>query len=545
MRRREFIKLTATASAISLVPSEVFGLMRSFGMDTCPDLSDKKLVLIQLVGANDGLNTVVPINQYDLYAGLRPNLKLNLTGTNGIIPLDSTLSLENQIGLHPSLTGFKELYDNGLMQIIQGVGYPNINKSHFKSTDLWLSGGDGTPANFAFENGWIGRFIENYYADLLRATFPLGIQLGSSDTSLGFHGEVEHGMSININNQDPGGFYSVVNGLGGSPPDTIPNSEYGERIQFLTDLDNASNVYSPGITNAFNTGTNTVTYPESDIANQLKTVAKFITGGLKTKVHLVRLGSFDTHEWQIYSGAESHSGYHASLLKNLSEAVNAFVKDLDQQNKGNDVLTITFSEFGRKAAENASLGTDHGQVAPMFVFGKTITPGVLGTNINLLEATEENNYQVETIQHDYRRVFSTILQDWLGAASNYLDMTFYDNTTNSGFGNFKIDNLINAQNKVPPECYRSTIPIEPSKSILELTIYPNPTSDFVYISAPIDIDIYTVNLYAVNGKYNGTYRNPVASSDFVIDVQSLSTGEYILRIETKTGTKIKKLIVWK
>ena len=163
----------------------------------------------------------------------------------------------------------------------------------------------------------------------------------------------------------------------------------------------------------------------------------------------------------------------------------------------------------------------------------------------MLEATEENNYQVETIQHDYRRVFSTILQDWLGAASNYLDMTFYDNTTNSGFGNFKIDNLINAQNKVPPECYRSTIPIEPSKSILELTIYPNPTSDFVYISAPIDIDIYTVNLYAVNGKYNGTYRNPVASSDFVIDVQSLSTGEYILRIETKTGTKIKKLIVWK
>jgi len=175
----------------------------------------KKLVLIQLAGANDGINTVVPLNQYDAYAALRPTIKLDNTGANSIINLDTTLALENQVGLHPSLGGFKNLYDSGLMRLVQGVGYPSQDKSHFKSTDLWLTGGDGTQANNVLESGWVGRFLENYYANFLTANFPLGIQLGSSENSLGFHGEIEHGMSLNINGQDPSGFYSVVNGLGG------------------------------------------------------------------------------------------------------------------------------------------------------------------------------------------------------------------------------------------------------------------------------------------------------------------------------------------
>lgn len=122
------------------------------------NINGKKIVLVQLAGANDGLNTVVPINQYDKYASLRPNIKLSNTGINGIINLDTTLSLADQVGLHPSLVGFKSLYDSGLMRVIQGVGYPTQDKSHFKSTDLWLSGGDGTPANNVSQSGWVGRF---------------------------------------------------------------------------------------------------------------------------------------------------------------------------------------------------------------------------------------------------------------------------------------------------------------------------------------------------------------------------------------------------
>jgi uncharacterized protein (DUF1501 family) len=237
MKRRNFIKLTATASALTLLPTEVFALFKSAGMTTCPNINNKKIVLIQLAGANDGINTVVPLNQYDIYANLRPTIKLNNTGLNSVINLDTTVPLQNQVGLHPSLVGFKSLYDSGLMRLIQGVGYPIQDKSHFKSTDLWLTGGDGTAANNSLDSGWVGRFLENYYANFLTANFPLGIQLGSSENSLGFHGEEEHGMSLNINGQDPSGFYSVVNGLGGPAPTTIPNSEYGDLIQYILNND--------------------------------------------------------------------------------------------------------------------------------------------------------------------------------------------------------------------------------------------------------------------------------------------------------------------
>lgn len=229
MIRRNFIKLTSTASALSLLPTEVFSLFKSAGMSTCPDSSTKKLILIQLAGANDGLNTIVPINQYDTYAKLRPNIKLNNVGmANGIINLDSTLPLTDQVGLHPNLLGFKNLYDKGFMRIIQGVGYPSQDKSHFKSTDLWLTGGDGTVANNNFDSGWAGRFMENYYVDFLHSNFPLGIQLGSSDNSFGFHGKIEHGMSLNISGQDLSGFYSIVNGLGGQPPASFPIQNMGD-----------------------------------------------------------------------------------------------------------------------------------------------------------------------------------------------------------------------------------------------------------------------------------------------------------------------------
>jgi uncharacterized protein (DUF1501 family) len=154
MKRRNFIKLSSTATALSLLPTDVFALFKSAGMDSCPNVNAKKIVLIQLSGANDGLNTVVPLNQYDKYAALRPNIKLSNTGANGVINLDTMLSPANQVGLHPSLSKFKNLYDSGLMRIIQGVGYPIQDKSHFKSTDLWLTGGDGTPANNTWDSTW-------------------------------------------------------------------------------------------------------------------------------------------------------------------------------------------------------------------------------------------------------------------------------------------------------------------------------------------------------------------------------------------------------
>ena len=542
MKRRNFIKLSSTASVLSLLPTDVFALFKSAGMETCPNINGKKIVLVQLAGANDGLNTVVPINQYDKYASLRPNIKLSNTGINGIINLDTNLSLADQVGLHPSLVGFKSLYDSGLMRVIQGVGYPTQDKSHFKSTDLWLSGGDGTPANNVSQSGWVGRFLENYYADYLTANFPLGIQLGSSENSLGFHGEVEHGMSLNINGQDPSGFYSVINGLGGAAPNNIPNSEYGDLLKFILENDTSSNTYAQTISAAFNSGSNSLTYPNTSIANQLKTVARFISGGLQTKVYLVKIGGFDTHDLQVAAKTTSHLGKHADLLTQISESIKTFITDLNNQNKGDDVIAVTFSEFGRKAAENGNLGTDHGEIAPMFVFGSSIAPGVSGTNINLNEAVVGNNYQVQTVQHDYRRVFSTILQDWLGANNATLDLSFYNYTTNSGYANTKITNMIKSQNMVPPSCYNYKVLESDDFEIKnEVVVYPNPSSEIISVHSPNNINSITV--YSIDGRSIQTYINPITSSDFTIKVQNLSVGLYNLKVNTDNGTFSKKVII--
>lgn len=543
MKRRNFIKLSSTASVLSLLPTDVFALFKSAGMTSCPNVNAKKIVLIQLSGANDGLNTVVPINQYDKYAALRPNIKLGNAGTaNGIINLDSTLTLANQVGLHPSLTGFKSLYDSGLMRIVQGVGYPSQDKSHFKSTDLWLMGGDGTPANNFSDSGWIGRFLENYYSNFLNANFPLGIQLGSSENSLGFHGEVEHGMSMNINGQDPSGFYSIINGLGGAAPTNIPDSEYGNLLKFILDNDTSSNTYAQTISAAFNSGSNASTYPNTSLANQLKTVARFISGGLETKVYLVKINGFDTHDLQVPDNTTTHLGTHANLMTQISDAITTFITDLKSQNKGDDVLAVTFSEFGRKAAENGNLGTDHGEIAPMFIFGSSIAPGISGTNVNLSEAVLANNYQIQTVQHDYRRVFGTILQDWFGVNTTTLDLTFYNKTTKSGFANAKIANMIKTQNVVQPSCYNTkALGIDNFEIKDEVLVYPNPTSEIVMIQSTNTIN--SVSIYAMDGRNMNTYRNPLTTNDYSIDVQNFAVGIYTLKVNTDKGSFSKKIII--
>jgi hypothetical protein len=215
---------------------------------------------------------------------------------------------------------------------------------------------------------------------------------------------------------------------------------------------------------------------------------------------------------------------------------------LNNQNKGDDVIAVTFSEFGRKAAENGNLGTDHGEIAPMFVFGSSIAPGVSGTNINLNEAVVGNNYQVQTVQHDYRRVFSTILQDWLGANNATLDLSFYNYTTNSGYANTKITNMIKSQNMVPPSCYNYKVLESDDFEIKnEVVVYPNPSSEIISVHSPNNINSITV--YSIDGRSIQTYINPITSSDFTIKVQNLSVGLYNLKVNTDNGTFSKKVII--
>jgi len=465
MNRRDFLKITGPTSLT--VPLIINGIpayaMKAMDLPPeCSVVADRVLVLIQLRGGNDGLNTTVPLNQYDTYANYRTTTRINDVGSNnGALLLDSTLPEEQRIGLHPSLVGFKDLYDRGLLNVVQMVGYEQHNLSHFKSTDLMMVGGDGTQP--VEGDGWM--------ADYLTYTFPgtagnpsaeypdpIGIQLGDLKPSLGFHSTEEHGVSINLARQDPNGYFSLLNSLGGLPPETIPSGDYGEQLQFIVDEKANAEVYSERIADVFNAGANSaaVTYPNTYLANQMKTVARLLSGGSKTKVFLVDLTGFDTHVNQVQEGT-SHLGSHSDLLSQLGDAVQAFQNDLAAIGIDEKVLTVTFSEFGRKAIQNNNLGTDHGNYAPMFVVGRYAKPGVTGVNPDLTQVNmNTGRFFDDQIQHDYRQVYTTALQDWLGTDDSGLEAVDF-----AAFQTQKLD-IIEEDQVVTPDCYigQAVLPVK-------------------------------------------------------------------------------------
>ena len=542
MERRKFIKLSAAASAIGLTPFQLQAALKSFvPFADCPDISNRKLVLINLAGANDGLNTIIPLNQYDIYSNLRPTIKVPNSGLNKYITLDATLPETQQIGLNPALTSFKSIYDKGWLRVMQSVGYPSQNKSHFKSTDLYLTGNDGNSLLNGEDSGWIGRFMELYYADLTVETFPLGVEIGSSKTSLGFHGEDEHGLALNITGQDPAGFYTVLNGLGGVPPTTLPNSDYGIELDYIINTDKLSNQYAQAISSAFNAGQNDVTYPATDISNQLKTVARLISGDLQSKVFLVRLSGFDTHNSQVQA-SDGVIGKHYDLLTQLSQAIETFMNDLKSQNIGEDVVGLTFSEFGRKAAENGSFGTDHGEISPMFVFGEPVAGGVSGSNPNLSEATSANNFQIQTVQYDYRQTFATLLQNFLGANNTVIDATFFNHTLNDSFSNLKIDTLLREQFIVSAECLGSLNTEKKTNEIKRWLVYPNPFRNVVTISGIDDVNNITLKIYNNSGVLLFNKMENLINGKLNLNLFHLSSGIYIFEISSEGRKETHKAI---
>ena len=537
MKRRNFIKLTSTASAFSLLPSEVTASLNIAKNFLDCNISKRKLILINLAGGNDGLNTIIPINYYDIYSNLRPNIKVPNSGINSYINLDETLDENQQIGLHPALTGIKNLYDNDLLRIIQSVGYPFQNKSHFASTDIYSTANDGNSWENGNNSGWIGRFMESYYAELIQNTFPLGVEIGSKSNSLGFHGESEHGLSVNINGQDPSGFYSLISGMAGEPPANIPISDYGHELEYIIQTDALSNIYSEAISNSFNNGQNAVSYPDTDISNQLKTVARLISGGLESKVYMVKLAGFDTHFSQ--NQAENDiQGEHNDLLIRLSEALAAFMSDLSALNLENDVVGLTYSEFGRKAAENGSLGTDHGETAPMFVFGAPVKGGVSGINPDLNEANETNGYQIQTVQFDYRDTLGTLLQDYLGADNLALDATFFNNTLNQSFSETKINDLIKSEFSVATNCYSNSLSNNSENNKIFYIINPV-YNDLIIKTKNQNYSSFKYELYDMNSKLVSNGNSVINER---ISISHLINGIYILNLSTNEKSEAHRII---
>ncbi len=426
MKRRRFNYLLSLAglSPLALKLNKLHvNVFEPASLNHCRENSNV-LVLIQLKGGNDGLNTLIPWNQYDLYAKIRPTIHIP---EKALIPLDQTLPEQQQLGLHPALSAMKNQYDNGQVAIVQSVAYPNVDRSHFKSTDLWLTGGDGNPVGKQPESGWIGRFLKNAYPDKLKSseTFsdPLAIQLGNPNSSLAFQIDEQHDCSVNISGQDPSGYYTAIANAGGQPPSQYMDTFLGKEMQYIVNIQQTTCTYAKRISSIFNKGKNAIQYPDTDLANQLKTVARLLNGGSQTKVFLVQLSDFDTHKDQVVEG-NVLEGEHAILLKELSTAVAAFSEDLKQLGLDRKVLSMTFSEFGRKATENGDLGTDHGSMAPLFLFGTAIQGGIFGHNDDL-KALDENNL-LSKMQYDYRTIYTTVLKHWLGATDELINAMGFD-----------------------------------------------------------------------------------------------------------------------
>jgi uncharacterized protein (DUF1501 family) len=551
MKRRNFLKIFPAAG---VSPFVVNGFpMRPFSnskisrlLGTCDGVEDRVLVLIQLKGGNDGLNMIIPIAQYDTYAALRPVIKVPETGPEQLIELDTTMPTANQVGLHPTMTGLKEMYDRGWMNVVQGVGYEGLNGSHFKGTDLWMSGGDGTPEKFNLRSGWMARALQAMYPNIQGApvppddVYPLGIQIGDPNPSLGFHAETDHQNVINLYGQDPAGFYSLVQTIGGAPLPNVPDSEYGDELRYIMGVEKAVDEYSVYITQAFDAGSNAISsYPQTTLAYQLKTVARLIKGGCKTKIYLCNMGGFDTHGDQLAPEGIVTLGGHADLLRNLSDAVRFFFNDLDAMGLGDQVTACTFSEFGRCAKENGSKGTDHGTLAPMLVFGKSVQAGVSGVNVNLANLTDDN--QLQGIQFDYRQVFTTLLQDWLGANDDALVATMFE-------GYEKMP-LLDAAMVVNPDCYiGSTVNVwEGIAAQKPLTVTPNPAISRAEVSFSSDAGYSaTLSLHSLGGSVVQSMQVQIqpGTNRYYLDVRQLPPSTYFVRLQNKkTGrADVTKLI---
>lgn len=475
MKRREFVKISAP---LSLSPLLVNGIpVRAFATENmvkqlCEEVNERVLIVIHLNGGNDGINNLIPVNQYDIYANHRPKLKLP---ENKISQLDTTLPLNDQVYFHPELLSMKELYDNGQLNIVQAVGYPGSNGSHFKSRELWLEGNDGatTPAS---SDGWIARYLNNRYPNYAGKPFegmldPIGVILGNS-VKTGFHSTKEHALAINLSGQDPDNYFSRISSISGNPPSVIPDSDYGDLIEYILGIESSLNFYAARITEVFQKGKNSGNiYPEKNkLADQLKTIARLLDGGSQTKVFMCNYGGFDNHGNQVEAG-NSLIGDHANRLKAVSSAMKAFQDDLAALQQDRRVLTVIFSEFGRKVKENGNRGTDHGTLGPVYVIGKGVKGGVIGTNLDLNNINKRGAPDNGQIQHDYRQIFGTILQDWLGADETGLKATRFDT-----YSAEKLD-LIDPNFQVQPDCLLNVpVPIAKAKLRVMLEAFYDPSS---------------------------------------------------------------------
>ena len=362
---------------------------------------DHVLVVIQLAGGNDGLNTVIPYGSREYYTN-RSQIAIGAPGSTtynagAALPISGA----DGYGLHPNLTGLLDLMENGQAAIVQGVGYPNPNRSHFTSTDIWHTGNHSGQGY-----GWLGRYFDNSCngqpnpkgSIAIGNRAPLALH-GSTQKAVNFETEELFRWAGSSGDKSLEELYDNIN-----RQEKLQSSKEDSQLDFLVRTSLDAQVSSDRIRAAVSKEP-LVRYPGGQLAQQLQLIASMIRAELPTRVYYASLGGFDTHANQLNS--------HANLMQQLGDTLNAFQQDLGKQGNTGKVLTMVFSEFGRRVAQNGSGGTDHGTAAPMFLIGDNVKAGLLGKHPSLTKL-DQGDLMYNT---DFRQVYASVLEDWMGADS--------------------------------------------------------------------------------------------------------------------------------
>ena len=525
MKRRDFLRNSVPAAAI--FPAMIDGYSIKAFNNNSPLLqalmnpaidTDHVLVIIQLGGGNDGLNMVIPISNYSGYYNARTNIA---------IPEARILRLNGnaQTGLHPKMTGLQTLYNEEKLNIVQAVGYPNPSFSHFRDTDIWMSGSD---SNVNVTTGWTGRYLATEYPNYPEGypnatmTDPLAIQIGSV-SSLALQGpNINMGMSIT----DPTSFYNLINGI----EDPVPNTPAGHELAYIRKIAELTNQYATRIKEAAGLVAQQAAYPpDNNLAAQLRIVSRLVARGLKTRIYMVSHHGFDTHSQQTES-TDTTIGNHALLLSEVSAAIKAFMDDCKYLKTEERIIGMTFSEFGRRIKSNGSMGTDHGAAAPMLLFGKNVKQGITGNNPAMPTGASVNDNI--PFQYDFRSVYASILEKWFCVKPADLQTIL--------FKNFQSLDIIN-----DASCTGSPSgPVDAGDNLI--SNYPNPFTDTTTIRYTTRGGHTMIQIIDALGR---VVRTPLNNSNhelgnysIVFDSTGLPAGVYYARLQNGTLQQVKPIL---
>ncbi|RAJ18100.1 DUF1501 domain-containing protein [Olleya aquimaris] len=471
--------------------------------------NDRVLVLIRLKGGNDGLNTIVPIDQYDIYANLRPTLKHNL---------NSLYNLSADVGIPTSMTDLQSLWGNGAMKVAHGVGYQYNSLSHFRGSDIWAS----TDAINEEPTGWFGRYFEQLYPDYLvnPPTIPAAVQIGSIGNLIFDGNDSNYAFSV----ANPQQLETIAQNGTLHDMTNLPGCTYGDQLQFMRGTTNTTFNYAGIIHNAYTSSTNDVTYLNNQFGRQLANVARMIKGNLGTKVYMVTLGGFDTHANQAAD--------HDNLMITLSNTVKQFFDDLAVTGHDQEVLAMTISEFGRRPDENGSLGTDHGAASPLLLFGPGLQGnGFIGNHPSLTTLDNDGNLIYNL---DFRQIYATVMQEWLCIDPAVVNQALLGQTYNTVDLGFNCAALTTDDYDIA-EGFTHYVLMTGNQTIIK---FKNPMTQHT-----------VVKLYDILGKEVTTLKNEMLlAGEHEINVKEtaqtrLSTGQYIYRISVGQQHYSKSIII--